>query len=119
MKTFSITHPTMGLVTYQDSKRYWWLLSIVMPAAQLLSLYVFLQTSLEWTLGLPMLFIYLVVPLLDSIIGSDTNNPPEAIVPQLESDTYYRYLSISINEEDPCFHKLFRNRAFYLLLQPY
>ena len=95
MKTFSIAHPSEGFITYQDRKRYLWLLSIVMPAVPLLSLLVFLQTGLEWVLALPMLFIYLVIPLLDSIIGSDTNNPPEAIVPQLESDTYYRYLTFA------------------------
>ena len=85
----------MGFISYQDSKRYLWLLSIAMTLVPLLGLFVFLQTGLEWTLGLPVLIIYLIVPLLDSIIGSDSDNPPEEIVPQLEADTYYRYLTFA------------------------
>ena len=33
------------------------------------------------------------MPLLDSLIGEDENNPPEAVVPQLEADRYYRWLT--------------------------
>ncbi|MDG2035647.1 MAG: hypothetical protein P8J42_03445, partial [Pseudomonadales bacterium] len=77
MKTFSIKDPLMGFISYQDSKRYLWLLSIAMTLVPLLGLFVFLQTGLEWTLGLPVLIIYLTVPLFDSIIGSDSDNPPE------------------------------------------
>ncbi|MDB2410534.1 alkane 1-monooxygenase [Pseudomonadales bacterium] len=95
MKTFSIKDPLMGFISYQDSKRYLWLLSIAMTLVPLLGLFVFLQTGLEWTLGLPVLIIYLIVPLLDSIIGSDSDNPPEEIVPQLEADIYYRYLTFA------------------------
>ena len=95
MKTFSIKDPLLGFISYQDSKRYLWLLSIAMTLVPLLGLFVFLQTGLEWTLGLPVLIIYLTVPLLDSIIGSDSDNPPEEIVPQLEADTYYRYLTFA------------------------
>lgn len=95
MKTFSIKDPLLGFISYQDSKRYLWLLSIAMTLVPLLGLFVFLQTGLEWTLGLPVLIIYLIVPLLDSIIGSDSDNPPEEIVPQLEADTYYRYLTFA------------------------
>ena len=95
MKTFSIKDPLMGFISYQDSKRYLWLLSIAMPLVPLLGLFVFLQNGLEWTLGLPVFIIYFIVPLLDSIIGSDSDNPPEEIVPQLEADTYYRYLTFA------------------------
>ena len=33
------------------------------------------------------------MPLLDYFIGEDDNNPPEAVVPQLEEDRYYRWLT--------------------------
>ena len=33
------------------------------------------------------------MPLLDWLIGEDENNPPEAVVPQLEQDRYYRWLT--------------------------
>jgi alkane 1-monooxygenase len=36
---------------------------------------------------------YVVMPILDWLIGSDANNPPEEIVPQLDADPYYRWLT--------------------------
>jgi len=36
---------------------------------------------------------YFVIPVLDWLFGSDANNPPEEIVPQLEADPYYRRLT--------------------------
>ena len=33
------------------------------------------------------------MPLLDGLIGEDANNPPEEVVPQLEEDRYYRWLT--------------------------
>jgi alkane 1-monooxygenase len=39
------------------------------------------------------LISYGLMPLLDALIGEDENNPPEAVVPQLEDDRYYRWLT--------------------------
>ena len=36
---------------------------------------------------------YIVMPILDWLIGSDTNNPPEEIMPQLDADLCYRWLT--------------------------
>jgi alkane 1-monooxygenase len=93
MKTFSIDHPSKGLINYSDKKRYLWLLSIFMPALPLMGIHLFYRTGLEWVLAAPLMITYIAIPLLDHIIGSDPNNPPEELVPQLEADTYYRYLT--------------------------
>ena len=47
-------------------------------------------------LWLPLIFTYLVAPLLDLALGSDTSNPPESAVPQLEEDAYYRRVTIAL-----------------------
>lgn len=44
-------------------------------------------------LGLPLVISYGLMPLLDALIGEDENNPPEAVVPQLDADRYYRWLT--------------------------
>ena len=44
-------------------------------------------------LAAPLVIGYGLMPLLDALIGEDRNNPPEAVVPQLEADTYYRWLT--------------------------
>ena len=44
-------------------------------------------------LALPLIVSYGVLPLLDAWIGENTNNPPEEVVPRLEADRYYRWLT--------------------------
>jgi hypothetical protein len=37
--------------------------------------------------------VYGLVPVLDALLGEDRNNPPEALVPALEKDAWYRWLT--------------------------
>ena len=93
MTTYSIEDHQEGTITYRDKKRYLWLISVFMPIFPLMGVILFYQTGIEWTLCLPLLINYTVMPVLDWLIGSDTNNPPEQLVPQLEADKYYRFLT--------------------------
>ncbi|MFQ3325150.1 MAG: alkane 1-monooxygenase, partial [Pseudomonadales bacterium] len=93
MTTYTIDDPEKGLISYRDSKRYLWLASVFMPIFPLLGIVAYLQTGMEWTLLLPLIFTYFVIPIIDWLFGSDENNPPEEIVPQLEEDKYYRLLT--------------------------
>ena len=93
MVTYSIEDAHKGPITYSDKKRYLWLISVIMPTFPLMGVFFYYQTGLEWTLALPLLVSYTVLPVLDWLIGSDDNNPPEELVPQLEADTYYRFLT--------------------------
>jgi alkane 1-monooxygenase len=93
MITYSIQDAQKGPITYRDKKRYLWLISVIMPTFPLMGVFFYYQTGLEWTLALPLLVNYTVLPLLDWLVGSDENNPPEELVPQLEADTYYRSLT--------------------------
>ena len=56
-------------------------------------IFLYFQGGPEWVLAVPLFINYFVIPILDWIFGSDINNPPEEIVPQLEEDRYYRYLT--------------------------
>lgn len=94
MVTYRLEHPEKGLITYTDKKRYLWLISMLMPALPLMSVAIFYQTGMQWTLALPLAVSYLIFPLVDHLVGSDTNNPPEELVPQLEADGYYRALTM-------------------------
>jgi alkane 1-monooxygenase len=93
MTTYTINDPEKGLISYRDKKRYLWLTSVFMPIFPLLGIVVYLQTGIEWTLLLPLIVTYFVIPIIDWLFGSDENNPPEEIVPQLEEDKYYRLLT--------------------------
>ena len=80
-------------VGYRDRKRAWWALSVVYPLLPFLGIAVQALTGYQIALGLPLLISYGLMPLLDFLIGEDRNNPPEAVVPQLDEDRYYRWLT--------------------------
>ena len=80
-------------VEYRDRKRAWWMLSVVYPLLPFAGIAAHAASGWQIALGLPLLISYGLMPLLDALIGEDRNNPPEAVVPQLEEDRYYRWLT--------------------------
>ncbi len=44
-------------------------------------------------LWIPLVILYVAIPLLDRLFPNDRSNPPEQVVPQLEADAYYRVLN--------------------------
>ena len=85
--------PAKPAITWQDRKRWAWALSVVWPLMPFLGLWAHHASGWQVMLGLPLLISYGLMPLLDAVIGEDRNNPPEAVVPQLEADRYYRWLT--------------------------
>ncbi|WP_321810538.1 alkane 1-monooxygenase [Burkholderia sp. BCC1985] len=75
---------------WSDGKRYLWLLGAVTITLPILSAQLALSTGLHvfWWFG--PLFAFGVIPVLDTLIGDDRDNPPEAVVPHLERERYYR-----------------------------
>lgn len=81
---------------YRDRKRYAWLLSVIAPLTAPMGPALYLLTdNPAWLWGSLALF-YFVVPLLDRLLGEDLSNPPEAVVPKLEADSYYRYITFAV-----------------------
>ncbi len=78
---------------WRDSKRYLWLLGIVVP------LFLFAGWGLVnltgsgvfWWVG-PMV-IYVLIPSLDLVVGDDSSNAPEEALAWLEQDRYYRWVT--------------------------
>ena len=95
MVKYTLNHLEKGLIEYIDHKRYLWLMAIMLPVIPLGAIVLYFQTHQAWLLAMPLLVFYGVIPIVDLIVGEDENNPPEAIVPQLESDNYYRWLTIA------------------------
>ena len=91
--TYQAVDPQSGPVSYRDRKRAWWLLSVVFPLLPFVGIAAHAASGNEWLLSLPLFISYGLMPLLDALIGEDRNNPPEAVVPQLEADLYYRRLT--------------------------
>ncbi len=93
MKSYVGVTPGGEAVHYQDRKRWLWLLSVAYPMQPFIAIWLHYTTGNELWFLLPFLVNYLVAPLLDWLIGEDENNPPEAVVMQLDRDRYYRWLT--------------------------
>lgn len=86
------TDASGSVQSYVDRKRGAWLLSLLFPLLPLLGVGLHGVLGQEAWLLLPLFVVYVLVPLVDARLGEDVSNPPEAAVPQLEADLYYRVL---------------------------
>ncbi|MEM7612066.1 MAG: alkane 1-monooxygenase [Pseudomonadota bacterium] len=93
MRNLTAHLPNGETVTYRDRKRWLWLNSVLYPLFPFAGIAAHAATGVEAWLVLPLVFAYGVAPLMDWLIGEDQSNPPEAVVPQLEKDHYYRVLT--------------------------
>ena len=92
MKTYTLNDPERGLIRYTDKKRHLWVIAVLFPLIPFIGMGLMAATGQDWTLWVPFVAIYVLLPLLDYVFPNDASNPPEEIVPQLEADTYYRLL---------------------------
>jgi alkane 1-monooxygenase len=81
---------------YRDHKRYFWAASIIVPLVAIIGPVLFLVTANALWLWAPLAFYYIIIPLLDMMMGEDRSNPPEQVVPQLEQDQYYRHVTYAL-----------------------
>ncbi|MEM9323287.1 MAG: alkane 1-monooxygenase [Pseudomonadota bacterium] len=93
MTTLTATLKDGSTVTYTDTKRKLWLLSVTYPLFPFLGIGLHAATGNALWLLLPIVFSYGVAPIIDWVMGEDDSNPPEAVVPQLEADAFYRVLT--------------------------
>ncbi|WP_051362430.1 alkane 1-monooxygenase [Solimonas soli] len=95
MPTTSASEPT----TYRDSKRYWWWLPLFVAVSPTIGIWLAKTTGqIGWTWFTPFLW-YVFLPIADALVGRDESNPPDAAVPGLEADGYYKalaYLSVPL-----------------------
>jgi alkane 1-monooxygenase len=78
-------------VRWRDSKRYLWLLGLVVP---LLPFGAYRQAEtfgwgISWWIG--PIWILILIPVLDAIFGEDRSNPPDWAVEPLARDRFYRW----------------------------
>jgi len=93
MKGYTAVLPDGQAIYYVDRKRYFWTLSVLYPLQPFLGIWLHHVTGNQAWLLLPLFTGYVVNPLLDAFLGEDRNNPPEAVVLQLDRDRFYRALT--------------------------
>ena len=78
---------------WRDRKRYLWLLGLLIPSLAFIALGAYALTGWGVWLWLGPLFVLVLVPVVDLLVGSDDSNPPDDAIQALESDPYYRWLT--------------------------
>jgi len=80
-------------ITWHDPKRYFWIASGIVP---LIPIIIFpLWGATHWT---PIwyfgpVFVFVIIPILDLLLGLDPNNAPDEILAMLENDRFYRWVT--------------------------
>jgi len=91
--THSHDHADVELnpASWTDSKRYAWLLGLVVPLLPFIAWALVELTGLGvfWFFG-PFL-VFVLFPVADLLVGMDAENPPDSIISWLEQDRYYRW----------------------------
>ena len=77
---------------YRDEKRHWWWLPLFVAISPTLGIYLAHATGTMAWLWLTAILWYVILPIADAVIGRDSRNPPDAAVPTMESDKYYKAL---------------------------
>lgn len=94
MQTYTLEHADKGAINFTDRKRWYWAMAIFWSLFPVLMIAAYVSTENIWLLLLPLEAAFIVIPVLDYMFGTDTNNPPEEIVPQLDKDPYYKRLLV-------------------------
>jgi alkane 1-monooxygenase len=77
--------------TWRDPKRYYWLLGLLVPVLPFMAWGMVALTGLGFFWFFGPLFVFGVMPLLDTLVGKDSANPPDSVIKWLEQDRYYRW----------------------------
>lgn len=93
-KVFTGTAEDGREIVYVDKKRHMWWLSFLgsMIIASAIPLYFALGNN-PWVTLIPALYIYIITPIIDKIMGVDEHNPPEAVQESMAADNYYRLIA--------------------------
>jgi alkane 1-monooxygenase len=77
--------------TWRDPKRYAWLLGLIVPMLPFAAwgLVELTGAGALWLFG--PLVVFGVFPVLDVLVGTDSENPPDSVISYLEQDRYYRW----------------------------
>lgn len=79
--------------TWKDTKRYLWILGLVVPTMPLLGLALQHATGWSGFLWLTPVAFFVIIPGLDLVTGYDDTNPPDEVIDALENDRYYRWVT--------------------------
>ncbi len=78
-------------VSWHDPKRYLWLLGLLVPTLPFMAYLLAKVSGLGFFWWWGPIFIFGIMPGLDTLVGRDGLNPPDEVIARLEADRYYRW----------------------------
>ena len=78
---------------YRDPKKYLWAIGLVVPLLPFGAHSWAERTGLDLLYWMGPIWIVVLMPIFDTLLGTDTSNPPDWAVPQLEESRWYRVLT--------------------------
>ncbi len=77
--------------TWRDSKRYAWLLGLIVPLLPFIAWGLVHATGSAFFWFVGPLLVFGLFPVIDLLRGTDPSNPPDDVIRWLEQDRYYRW----------------------------
>ncbi|NMN93820.1 alkane 1-monooxygenase [Antrihabitans stalactiti] len=76
---------------WRDRKRWLWTLGLIAPGCSVVPSQLVLWTGVEvfWWIG--PIIVFVMIPLIDAVVGDDGVNPPDEVYERLSNDRYYRW----------------------------
>lgn len=87
------TVSTRSTAQWRDSKRYLWLVGLVVPSLVFVAFAGWAVTGSGAWFWIGPVIVLVVVPLVDLVAGLDRANPPDDVIEALEADRYYRWIT--------------------------
>src|SRR6187200_46000 len=78
---------------WTDSKRYLWLIGLVVPSLAFVAFSGYVATGWSVWFWVGPIVILGIVPAIDLVAGLDRSNPPDDVIERLENDKYYRWIT--------------------------
>jgi len=79
--------------TWRDIRKPLWPLALLVPVLPFTAGWIWHATGAAWAWWLPPAIVFGIIPLVDLLVGDNRENPPEEVVPALQADGYYRWLT--------------------------
>ena len=87
---------------WRDNKRFLWMVGLIAPTVLfMLAPVVWAMNLFGWQTASQVLFwigpfnIYILVPVLDRLLGRNGQNPPDEAIERLKYQKYYRYITFA------------------------
>ena len=79
-------------IRYRDGKRFLYLWSMFFPLVPAIAAALYFTQIGVWSTFIPLIYLYVFVPIVDAIIGEDGHNPPDEVISAMAADRFYSWM---------------------------